>query len=82
MNFFHGIPFATKQILRGFDCGYTNLAPNDFKIQIKNAEQSTFRREEYHILNNNCRNFCKYLIEQTLRSSAQESGKCKESSIN
>ena len=51
------------------------MTPRDFAQHLRTACQGPFRKEQYNLLRNNCRNFCEYLIFNILRPTEQENGK-------
>ena len=62
-------------IFRAIHCGYTELTPQKFSDKLKVLIQSKFDLGMYHLLNNNCRNFCATILFDVLNPSESENGK-------
>ena len=62
-------------VFRGIDCGSTNVSLESFVGQLKKLKQCQFRREDYKVFENNCRDFCYYVIFNILIPSQKEEGK-------
>ena len=66
--------FMLWKFLRGIDCGLTNVSLTSFIEQLKKLKQSEFRPEDYKLFENNCRDFCYYLIFNIFNPSKKEQG--------
>ena len=60
--------------LRGFDCGLTTLQFDEFSEQLKKLGTGQFSKEKYKLFDNNCRDFCNFLIFNVLKPSQMETG--------
>ena len=61
-------------IFRGINCGYTKMSVETFTKTLKKLQEYKFRVEDYKLFENNCRDFCYYLIFDVLIPSKKEAG--------